>query len=313
MTIAKFFLFVIFPGLSCVFFSGCQFAGNAPGPSASESSYGAPRINGRIKSSEIRESSGIAASRCQSNVLWTHNVSGDDAFIYALNFAGASLGTWKVTNAKNMDWEDIAAYKDKAGICYLYIGEIGNNKLKRPEHRVYRVREPIVVPANADSTRKDPLPTSPADELQFKYPDFDQDAETLLVHPATAMIYVITKRVSGPAGVYRVRPEFGSAETQRAEAVVEISVPAIPNGFLTGGDISPDGRRLILCDYTQGYEFVLPVDSSNFDDIWAQSAVKIDLGERKVGEAVCYSVDGTSIFATSERENSPLIEVQTKK
>ena len=67
--------------------------------------------SGRVSHCEITESSGIAASKCQSDVLWTHNDSGDNAFIFALDSTGEKLGTWKVSNAKNIDWEDIAEIK----------------------------------------------------------------------------------------------------------------------------------------------------------------------------------------------------------
>ncbi len=312
-TIAKFSGFVILTAAAAVFFNGCAFVASNPHNAAAGSHYGPPKINGTIKSADITESSGIAASKCQNNVLWTHNDSGDDAFIFALNNRGDSLGTWRVPNAQNIDWEDIATYKDRSGKCFIYIGEIGDNKSKRHEHAIYRIQEPIVTPADATSDRKDPLSTDNPKMLRFVYPDFDQDAETLMVHPNTGDIYVVTKRVSGPAGAYRIKPEFKNAELQKAEEITEISVPSVPNGFITGGDISPDGRRLILCDYTQAYEFVLPETAANFDEIWRQEPETIGIGRRAVGEAVCYSIDGTSIFATSERLNSPLIELQRRK
>lgn len=311
-TITKFSGFVIFIGVASCLFTACGFVSSNPAASNPNSQYGPPSVIGTIKSPDITESSGIAASRCQSNVLWTHNDSGDDAFIFALNSSGDHLGAWQVANAKNLDWEDIATSKDAAGKCFLYIGEIGDNKSKRREHTVYRVSEPLVVPAGSRSTRKDPLATADAESLSFRYPDFDQDAETLMVHPKSGDIYIITKRISGPAGVYRVKPEFTTGETQKAEQIAEISVPAVPNGLLTGGDISPDGRRIILCDYTRAYELVLPESAANFEDIWKQAPAPIEIGKRKGGESICYSVDGTSIFATSERRDSPVIEVKRR-
>jgi hypothetical protein len=103
------------------------------------------------------------------------------------------------------------------------------------------------------------------------------------------------------------------AAAVKIEKVTEISVPAIPNGLLTGGDISPDGRRIILCDYTQAYELRLPDASTNFDDIWGQEPEPVDLGKRAAGEAVSYNINGTSIFATSEKKHSPVIEVAINK
>ena len=312
-TIAKISVFVIYVTFVAVFFSACAFMSAPASEQAPDSPYGPPRVIGTIKSPDITESSGVAASRCQSNVLWTHNDSGDDAFIYAIDHAGNSLGTWKVPNAKNIDWEDIAAYKDKSGKCFLYIGEIGDNKTKRSEHVVYRVAEPVIVPENSASSRKAPLTTADAEVLRFTYPDYDQDAETVMVNPKTADVYIVTKRVSGPAGVYRIKPDFGNAEPVKAHAVAEISVPAIPNGLITGGDISPDGMRVILCDYTRGYELQLPDGAGDFDAIWAQKPQAVELGERANGEAVSYSVDGNSIYATSEKRKGPAPVIEVKR
>lgn len=311
-TISKFCRFVIFPALIGGLASSCAFISSGTKIPPPGTRFAPAIVIGTIKSADITESSGLAASRCQNNVLWTHNDSGDDAFVFAINAKGESLGTWKVANARNDDWEDIATYKDKAGKCYLYIGEIGDNKAKWAERIIYRVDEPLVSSANAGSGRNAPLETAPAEQIRFTYPDFRQDSETLLVHPTTGDVYIVTKRVSGPAGVYRIKPIFNKNEAQVAESISELSVPAVPNGFLTGGDISPDGKHLIICDYTRAYEFDLPANAANFDEIWRQTPTTVDLGPRKVGEAVCYNVDGTSIFATSERKDSPLIEAKRK-
>lgn len=312
-TITEIFRFVIFAVTLAMFTAGCAFVSSQPETPAAESKFGPPRVLGTLDSKEIPESSGIAASRCQSDVLWTHNDSGNEPFVFAIDLAGKRLGTWKVTNTNNIDWEDIAAYKDPSGKCYLYIGEIGDNRAQRAEHTIYRIVEPVVTPSSAVSNAKLPLPTDRAESVTFTYPDSDQDAETLLVEPRSGDIYVVTKRVSGPAGVYRVRPDFGSRQVLKAERIAAVSVPAIPNGFVTGGDISPDGMHLVICDYTRAYEFDLPVGSTNFEEVFRQTATPIELGQRKLGEAICYSVDGTSLYATSERDDSPLIEVKRRR
>lgn len=311
-TIAKIACFVILTAVPVCVLSSCTGVSTNPNLSASNSAYESPKVIGKIKSPAIDESSGLAASRCQQNILWTHNDSGDDAYIYALDLEGTNKGTWRIANIENVDWEDIAAYKDKTGKCFLYIGEIGDNKLKRREHFVYRVAEPTISDTTALATRKNSLAIEAVETVRFVYPDFDQDAETLMVEPKSGDIYVVTKRVSGPAGVYRLKPTFGEAQIQRAEKMREISVPAIPNGFVTGGDISPDGRRMVICDYSQAYEWSLPETVSQFDEIWKQEPTRIDLGKRSGGESVCYSASGSSIFATSEGRNSSVIEAKRK-
>ena len=312
-TIAKIFAFVISSIFVAAVFSACsEVALPGRNASAAPSHYDKARIIGTIKNSDITESSGLAASKCQENVLWTHNDSDDDPFIFAVNTSGDTLGTWNVKNAENLDWEDIAAFKDKTGQCFLYIGEIGDNKLKRAKQAVYRVKEPKITPSDADSSSKKPLETEPAEIARFEYPDQLQNAETLMVHPTTGDVYVVTKRVVGAAAVYRFRPVFGTSDVAKVEKVADLAVPAIPNGVMTGGDISPDGRRVVICDYSEAYEFTLPESDTNFDDIWKQAPEAIDLGKRKQGESICYSADGNTIFAGSEGRNSPIIEVKRK-
>jgi hypothetical protein len=303
-TIAKILAFVI----SLSVLASCSDVSSRSQATAA-SRFGKPKIVGTIKSPDINESSGLAASKCQDNVLWTHNDSDDGPFIFAVTTSGDSLGTWKVKNAENQDWEDIAAFKDQTGQCFLYIGEIGDNKLKRGKQAVYRVKEPKISPEYASSNSKKPLETEPAEIARFEYPEQVQNAETLMVHPTTGDVYVITKRIVGAAAVFRFHPSFGASDVTKLEKIADISVPAIPSGVLTGGDISPDGERVVICDYSQAYELTLPHSAANFDDIWKQPPEAIDLGKRKQGESVCYSADGKSIYAGSEGRNSPIIQV----
>lgn len=311
-TIAKITGFVIPAVLTLCFYTACSHVSTNPNVTDTDSAYAPPKILGKIRSADITESSGLAASRCQENVLWTHNDSGDDAYIFAIDLEGNNLGTWKIGDAENIDWEDIASFKDRTGKCFIYIGEIGDNKLRRREHAVIRVAEPTVSEATRSTSKKNALNIDSFEIVKFVYPDFDQDAETLMVEPKSGDIYVVTKRVSGPSGVYLVKTNFGNTQTQRAEKVTELAVPSIPNGFVTGGDISPDGKRMVICDYTQAYEWSLPENVTQFDEIWKQEPTRIDLGKRSGGESICYSPSGSSIFATSEGRSAPVIEARRK-
>lgn len=322
-TIPKFFGFVISFALVCLIFSACSsvFSGengnDNKAPANSSGNYEKPQIVGKIESKEINESSGLAASPCQPDVFWTHNDSGDndavdEAFIFAVNKKGERLGTWKVAGAKNVDWEDLAEVKTADGSCVLYIGDIGNNTRVRDEFTIYRVKEPQISANNRSSSRKKPLETEAAESIRFTYPDLRRDAETLMIHPASGDIYIISKRLSGAAAVYQLKGGFEINKSNKLEKIADFTVPAIPNGFLTGGAISPDGKRVVVCDYFNAYELTLPETAKNFDEIWNESPKIVELGAREQGEAITYSTDGKSIFATSEKKNSPLIEVRRK-
>jgi hypothetical protein len=310
LNITKNFLIVItictiFTGCSRIFSSAVNSNINKPTDDEQISKvYGKAKIVGTIDSNEITESSGITASRCRDNVYWTHNDSGGDAFLFAVNEKGKKLGTWKVTDAKNTDWEDIAAFKDEKGKCSLYIGEIGNNKRTRSEMTIYKVAEPKISDSDKDSSIKKPIKTESAEAINFKYTDGNYDAETMMIHPKTGDIYVLTKSLIGASEVFKVG--------KKTEKVASFSVPALPNGLLTGGEISSDGKRVIICDYFNAYEITLPKEAKNFDEIWQEKPLIIELGERKQGEAICYTADGKAIIATSEKKNSPMIKIERK-
>lgn len=317
-TISKNFVFVIFLLFVSSILTNCSFVSsqietntNKPKKILSDK-FEEPKIIGTIKSKEITESSGLVNSRCNPNILWTHNDSGNKAHIYALDKTGKKLGTWKVSGAKNVDWEDIAVIKNRQGECFLYIGDIGNNVRVRNIFTIYKIREPKISESDKSSSDKNSLITEKAEAINFIYPDdIRHDAEALLVHPETLNIYILIKRFEGASGVYKLS-DYQIGKTKQLEKIADFSLPALPNGLITGGEISPDGKRVILCDYFNAYEIKLGDDAKSSDEIWKDEPSIIELGKRTQGEAVCYSADATSIFATSEKENSPIIEVKRK-
>lgn len=310
-TITNISTFVITISAAVLFGASCNEGRRMPAFDEANSAYGEAKRIGRIESPEIGESSGLAASLCQPDVLWTHNDSGDGPFIYAMSTAGRNLGAWRVTGAENTDWEDLATMRDASGKCYLYIGEIGNtDKLARSQHRIYKVPEPQIPANTSNLSKKNAAETSPAVSFDFRYPDGNHDAETLIVNPVDEAIYILTKSRKDPSGVYKLAARFGGQLVQ-AEKVGEIRVPVIPFGMLTGGAASPDGKRVIICDYAAAYELNVPA-GAGFDAVWRQNPVSVRLGERKQGEAITFSADGTAIYATSERGDSPIIEVSRR-
>ena len=272
--------------------------------------YGPPAKVGVLKDRAIDESSGIVASRTTPGMYWTHNDSGDGPFIYALDGRGHSRGVWRVTGSVAHDWEDIAAGPGPtAGTNYLYIGDIGDNGGQRSQIIVYRVPEPIITAAGESTGKRNAQSTEEADVLRLRYPDGRHDSETLLVHPVTGKIYIITKIEFGNAGVYETDPTQSPAGVMTLTRVGHLSVPSVFGGMLTGGDISPDGLRVALCDYLQGYEMVLPVGSSEFNQVWKQPLRPMALGQREQGEAIAYRLDGKALLATSEGRPAPLFQV----
>lgn len=267
--------------------------------------YAPPKVIATVRVEGLTESSGIAASQRHPGVFWTHNDSGSGPHVFAFHRSGKALGRWRVAGAKAHDWEDIAIGPGpRAGVPYLYIGDVGDNNRKRKFVTVYRVAEPDPwAPAGK---------TGAAEAIRLEYPDGAHDAECLMVHPRTGDIYVVTK-ARGSDSATRVFKASGKGG--RMLLAAEIKFPSesplsLLVGRISGGDISPDGTRVILCDYFTGWEAVLPPKSRNFDEIWKTPWRQVDLGARAQGEAAGYRHDGKAVLATSEGESFDLIEAE---
>ena len=110
--------------------------------------------------SELRESSGLAVSRTQPGVLWSHNDSGDAPTLYAIDLKGRLLARVAVTDAIARDWEDIAMgtcpWEEPSGRQCLYVADTGNNDRSRDVLTVFVVLEPTI--AGADPAQSAPRP-----------------------------------------------------------------------------------------------------------------------------------------------------------
>lgn len=276
--------------------------------------YGAPVHLVNLENQSVKESSGIAASQRNTNIFWTHNDSGAGPLIYAFNRQGKHRGVWRVAGAGAIDWEDMAIGPGpRRGQSYLYIGDIGDNARKRGQITVYRVAEPRITPKDSSSTVRNPRATGAADVIRLKYPDGKYDAEALLIHPLTGDLYIITKVRGAAARVYKLKAPAPKSGVSTLSYVGELRFPNPFVGFITGGAISPDGRRVIISDYLGACELILPGKRGiAFDEIWKQSPLPVDIGgfpgTRRQGEAICYRADGLALLATSEGQPCPLIE-----
>ena len=245
---------------------------------------------GTLQTELVNEASGIVASRKNPGVLWVHNDSGDLPRIFAIDAKGVLLGIYYVEKAHLQDWEDIAIGPGPdPNQDYLYIGDIGDNTAKRLSVIVYRVAEPKVDPNRPIGRAK----IGPAEAIELTYPDGPKDAETLLVDPWNLDIYIISKRDLF-SKVYR------AAYPQSTEKRTTMThVATLPWGLAVGGDISPDGRLVIVRS---------PFNAS----IWERSKgqelqqafrgreLKFSLLFEVQGEGICFEGHGRGFFTISE-------------
>jgi len=267
----------------------------------------AGREVGRIQDESLREISGIAASRRHPGVLYVPNNSGDTARIFALNEKAELLGVCHIRGATNRDWEDIAVGPGPdPNQHYLYIGD---NARRRPEIVVYRVPEPKV---NA-TARFGQMTTEAAEAIRLAYPDGPRDAETLLLDPLTRDLYIISKRDLTPR-VYRAAYPQSTTQPTRLEHVAVLPLGSFP----TGGDVSPDGRRVIVRGMFHAMLWERPAGERAAHDgdraegpapLWhafANKPIGLPIAQEPQGEAICFDSAGRGYFTISEGRNAPL-------
>lgn len=96
-----------------------------------------------LQTDRVLEASGLAQSLINDNVLYSHNDSGGEASVFAIDTQGKLLAEIVIEGASNRDWEDIATAIDpEDGKAYIYIGEIGDNGARHPSVKIYRVPNP---------------------------------------------------------------------------------------------------------------------------------------------------------------------------
>ncbi len=252
---------------------------------------------GTIQTDLIKEASGIVASRKNKNILWVHNDSGNSAKLYAINNKGELVGNFLIKGIKCRDWEDIAIGPGpEKNSDYLYIGDIGNNGNKNVIVTIYRIPEPDV---NSTPSKKE-IKIGPPDTIKLAYPDDKpKDAETLLVDSLNGDIYIITKRNIFSRVYHTPYPQSTDKPTIMAQATM------LPLGLATGGDVSPDGKLIIVRNLTNAIIW----RRQESEPLWKAflgDYTTIELIPEPQGEAICFDPNGHGFYTLSEKQNQPV-------
>jgi len=249
-----------------------------------------PSVN-NLARTDLYEISGVAASRTNPGVLYIHNDSGNANQVYITNAAGANIGTLTLTPAGNRDWEDIAVGPGPiAGKSYVYVGDIGDNKLQNPSVFIYRFPEPdltgLTQPVNIE--------ISQLDIITLKYPDGPCNAETLMVDPLTKDIYIASKQNS-VSKIYVARYPQSTTVATVMTPIVQIYMD-----HTTGGDISPDGTEILLRSNQLIWYWKLSAGTSISAGLLTPPEVAPYANNEPQGEGICFAADDSGYFTDTE-------------
>ncbi|HEY1048374.1 MAG TPA: hypothetical protein VGE39_01410 [Prosthecobacter sp.] len=266
-----------------------------------------------LEDKRINESSGLCLSGRDPAIFWTLNDSGGEPCVFAIDRTGKTRAKVRVRDAANFDWEDVALGKDDSGAPALFVADIGDNFHLRPSLQIYQIPEPDVgAPRPVVDETESVVPKL----WRFNYPDGRHNAESLLVHPLTGRLYVLTKTDNGACALYGFPQPLQAGVSMVVEKIAALAFPPVvrvgkrphDNCMTTSAGFSPDAARLVVSTYSSLYEWALPKDIPLAEAL-KNPPVRIQPDLLGQMEGVCYDADGRTIWATSERLPAPLLKI----
>ncbi len=224
----------------------------------------------RFADPAIVESSGLVAT---GGRFVTVNDSGDSARIFVVDARTGRTVREVVWGSEAVDVEALAPAAGGA----VWVADIGDNTASRTSVRLAHVA----------------LDGSAVTSYDVRYPGGPADAETLLRHPGTDQLFVVTKSVFG-GRVLAAPTELRAARVTVLRDVGDVA------GLVTDGAFFPDGRHLVVRNYTRAFVYAFPT----FDLVAA-----FDLPEQEQGEGLAV-VAADTLVLSSEGVGAPLLRVR---
>ncbi len=245
----------------------------------------------------VDEASGISDSYSNPGFLWVELDSGNPPALYLLKHNGAHGKSIFLKGASNRDWEDlVVANGPVASKKYIYIGDIGDNKLAYSQYSIYRLPEPL---GAADSV-------SNFARIDFKYPDGPHDAEAMLVDGVTKDIYIITKR-DQYSKVYKLSYPQDTSGMNMASFVMDLPYKGVVSAAMASSQ-----NELLVKTYSSIYYYKRK-NGEAIDHTLRQSYQSLPYQVEAQGESICFANDNTGFYTLSEKSFLPAVKLNFYK
>ncbi len=271
--------------IGCVLFSGCPEAQSSKNKSKKEENDKNIEANPALQKvgkfpRQVAESSGLARTT-EANVFYTMGDAGNGPVIFKVKDTGELLDRIKLP-VGNRDWESLS--EDTNG--NLYVADAGNNSNNRKDLVIYKLK---------------PAAPSQVQSIKFSYPDQQDfppkkkernfDSEASLWHNGGLYLFTRDRGRERTSKVYLLPDEPGEYV---AKKVAELSV----DGQVTGADISPDGKKLVL---VSGNKFFL-FEGENMTEILKATPTEISIKGAGQTEGILFT-DNNKLLISSEEGN----------
>lgn len=262
------------------------------------SAAGAERELGKVKVKGLNEISGMTASSQNQRLLWVSN-DGDAGRLYAIRTDGQNAGELRLP-VRVLDVEEIALGPGtEANTEYLYVGDVGDNDLRRFEVAVVRLKEPTIG-ASADSLSVDAI-----EHFRLAYPDGPHNVEAMFVDPVSRAMFLVSKEPSR-ATLYSV-PIVELKDRARVE-LKRVGRLAVDN--VSGGAISRNGSWILLRREDRGWLWERRSGETVEAALQGAPQAIAVRGRRqgKNGEAITFCPDAKCYYTLSEGKKPAISE-----
>lgn len=245
-----------------------------------------------VASINLKEASGLEYA---DGTLWTIQDSGNTSTLYSFDIAGKPKGVVNV-DANNNDWESLAFDEDGN----LYIGDFGNNENQRTDLTINKVDKSSLKNKRA----------AVSSVIKFSYPeqkDFSPGKNNL-IYDCEAFIeddgnfYLFTKnRSSNSDGSFMIYTIPNTAGIHSARYLGKLSTcSGGKECAITGADISPDGKSVILLTAQTLYK----LEGFNGDNIGGITIKPLDMGFSTQKEGVCFVTDSKIMLVDEKKKKN---------
>lgn len=251
--------------------------------------FGIGESRGIVQNRELKEASGLTASLRNPGLLWSHNDSGDEARLFLMDDSAKNKAVVYLAGIRAQDWEEVASFQ-RNGESYLIIGDMGDNKGKRPFVRVHVVKEPLY---RGGDFYRDTIPPTDIITHVLKYEDGPRDAEAMFYDHLDEKLYIISKREL-QVGLYETSlPAF------YADTLVLRKAALLPLKFVTASSLSTDGQELLIKNLLSVFYWKRSRKES-IPTMLRRAGIRLPYQPEFQGEAIAFAGDNSGYYTLSE-------------
>jgi len=165
---------------------------------------------------------------------------------------------------------------------------------------IYRCKEPAL----NQSIEKTTQTIYDCETINFQYEDGNRDAEILMIDSKTKDIIIISKREESVHIYSLPYPQDTKMKITANLIGVKDFYPDIDNEdleMMTGGEISSDGKKILLKSYLDVFQFIRNHDESIIESL-NNEMKQVHYIPEVQGEAICWHPKGFGYFTISEEK-----------